>query len=153
MSKLSETSESKEFFGLEIFRERGSIVMVRLDKAADSSVSADAAIKHIKPVDALKRAAAVVVYHQRDETPPSERNKARRLMEFMEKIVKDAIAFGDPTDPKVLDHIIRHDSKTSIVMPRSMNTPHKIKCKDSATETLLNGYELTPDFGKIAGIN
>ena len=153
MSQLSETSESKEFFGLEIFRERGLIVLTRLDKAADSSATADEAFKKVPPIEALKRAAAVVVYHQREGTPPSEKAKAIRLMEFMEKIVKEAIAFGDPTDKNVLDHIIRHDSKSRITMPGSYNIPKKIECQATAKDTLFKGYELKPDFKGFAGYN
>jgi hypothetical protein len=153
MSKMSETSISKEFFGLEIYRERGSIIMARLDKAADSNCSADEAFKSVPPIEGLKRAAAVVVYHQREGTPPSEKAKAIKLMEFMEKIVKEAIAFGDPTDPNVLEHIIKHDSKSRIVVPSGPTIPYKIQCKDTPQDTLLGGYQLTPDFGKIAGLS
>ncbi len=153
MSNLSDTSESKEFFGLEIWRERGTIMMAKLAKAADSNCTADEAFKAIKPIEALKRAATVVLTHEREGTPPSERAKAIRLMEFMEKIVKEAIAYGDPTDPRVLDHIIKHDAKSSILVPRTYEIPHKLQGKATPQDTLTQGYQLTPDFGKIAGIN
>jgi hypothetical protein len=153
MSKPSETSPSKQFFGLEIWRERGTIMMAKLDKAADSSCSADEAFKAVKPLEALKRAATVVLTHEREGTPPSERAKAIRLMEFMEKIVKEAIAYGDPTDPRVLDHIIKHDASSSILVPRTFEVPHKIQGQATPQDTLTKGYQLTPDFGKIAGIN
>lgn len=34
-------------------------------------------------------------------------------MDNAEKAVKPALAQGDPTDPNVLDHIIRHDAKST----------------------------------------
>lgn len=154
MSKPSETSISKKFFGLEIWRERGTIVMTKLDKAADSACTADEAFKHVKPLEALKRAAVVVLMHQKREgVPPSERAKAIQLMEFMEKIVKEALAYGDPTDPRVLDHIIKHDAKSSILVPRTFETPHKIQGRDTPQDTLMDGYHLTPDFGRLTGVN
>jgi hypothetical protein len=143
--------EGKPFYGygLECWADHGMISVAKLDKAADSNCTADEAFKRIKPIEFLKRAAAVVLYHQREGTPPSERVKAERFMENVEKAVKLAISQGDPTDPSVLEHVIKHDAKSSILVPKMPDVPRKIKCRETPQDTLLSGYHLTPDFGAI----
>ena len=135
-------------YGLEFWPERGMITVAILDKAEDSNCTADEAFKRIKPIEFLKRAAAVLLYHRNETVPSSELNKAERFMAAAEKAVKTAIAQGDPTDPKVIGHAIKHTSKASILVPAS-DIPHKIGINKTPQNTLLEGHTLTPDFNKI----
>ncbi len=135
-------------YGLEFWPERGMITVAILKKAGDSNCTADEAFKRIKPVDFLKRAAAVLLYHRREGTPDSERIKAERFMAAAQKAVKTALQQGDPTDPKVLGHAIKHTSKASILVPES-DIPYKIGIRDTPQNTLLEGHTMTPDFNRI----
>ena len=136
-----------KYEGLEFWADNGMITVAITKKAEDSKCSADEAFKRIPPMEFLKRAAAVKLYHMTDNCPPSERVKADRFMENAEKAVKLALKQGDPTDPKVIEHVIMTPIKNRITVP---GLPYNIRMKDNPRQTLLEGYNLVPDFKKIA---
>ena len=132
------------FFGrnpqLEFYAERGMITLIDMDRAASDDYTADETIKRLSPGDFLKRAVAV-----RMSTPDNyddRHSAASKLLEEAKIVVKEAIAQGDPTDPKVQEHHAKHGGgsrkPTQIAMPKKFQDTYKIK-RDSSDRVLWNG--------------
>jgi hypothetical protein len=103
------------FMQLEFYAQRGMITIIDLDAASDSTVEADVAINRVPPGQFMKRAIAV-----RMGCDDKYSDEVRGVNNFMDQAVaacKLAKAQGDPTDGKVIDHVVKHSRKSSIVMP------------------------------------
>ena len=82
----------------------------------------------------------------------SNQAKLRRLLDNAKDACKLAKAQGDPTDPSVLEHVVRHRRRTSaLVLPHELppmpGQNFKIKAKGrTPADTLQQGVTVAPDF-------
>jgi hypothetical protein len=150
---LQGESRHCKFEHFEFWAERGMITLVDTTAAQDSSKHVDEYTWRIPPGQFMARAIAAMV-----QEPDKYADKLRRLRLLVTdaaEVCKIAKTFGDPTDPSVLEHVIKHQRKNSIVMPHELPDIHipglpEAKYKLSGTtvsaDILTKGYRVTPDL-------
>lgn len=132
----------------EFWAERGMISLVDTELAADSSTTEQYHWR-IPPGEFMKRAIAAMI-HEPDKYG-SKLAALRKLLDEAKDACKLAKAQGDPTDPSVLEHVIKHQRKRSaLVLPNEipgMAPSMKIRSKGrSAADTLRDGFQIVPDI-------
>lgn len=140
----------------EFWAERGMISLVDTEAAGNSS-NREQTHWRIAPGEFMKR--AIAAYMQEPPNYPDRVARLRRLLDDAKTACKLAKAQGDPTDPSVLDHVVRHRRKTSaLILPHELppmpgQAPLKIKAKgQTPADTLRDGFQVTPDL-TISGAN
>jgi len=146
-------TESRHYRWLcfEFYAERGMVTLIDTAMAADSTADVHKAVQRLAPGDFLKRAMAI---RQADSDKyPSETKSFERLFEKAVAVAKIAKAQGDPTDPKVLGHVGRHNRRSSIVLPGEVNSilgpvgGNRFKIPDKPPrEIMRSGIQVVPDF-------
>jgi len=137
------------FQHLEFWAETGMISLVDTEIAADSA-STKQSHWRIPPGEFMKRAIAALM--QDPELYASKAAELRKMVNDAKEACKLAKMQGDPTDPSVLDHVVRHQRKRTIVMPHELpampgQAPLKIKGKGrTPADTLSAGVTVTPDL-------
>lgn len=133
----------------EFWAERGMISLVDTDKAGDSSENAEQYHWRIPPGEFIKRAIAARIHFP--DLHADKTAKLRKLLEDATAACKLAKQQGDPTDPSVLDHVVKHQRKRQIVLPHELPampglTPEmKLKPKGkTAGDTLVEGVDVVP---------
>ena len=132
----------------EFWAERGMISLVDTEAAGDS----DGGQSHwrIMPGEYMKR--AIAAYMQEPDKYADKLRKLRQLLEDARTACKQAKAQGDPSDPSVIDHIVRHTRKSSaLVMPHELppmpGQRLKIRQKGhTPADTLRDGFNVSPDL-------
>ena len=147
------------FQRLEFYADQGMITLIDLDKAADSSVTPDEAIQRLRPGQFLKRVIAVRMGTK--DTYPDEAMQSNKLLEDATAACKLAKSQGDPLDPEVQDHMVKHTKRNRILVSGSSNISpseankilgpvggqYKIRNNGNARDTLLQGnVDVVPDF-------
>ena len=134
----------------EFWAARGMISLVDTEAAGNSS-GTEQNHWRIAPGEFMKR--AIGAYMQEPDKYESKRRALRRLLDDAKTACKLAKAQGDPTDPSVLDHVVRHQRKKSVlVLPHELppmpgTVPLKIKQKgQTPADTLRDGINVTPDL-------
>jgi hypothetical protein len=150
---LEGESRHCRFQKYEFYAERGMITLVDTEAAQDSSKHVDDYTWRISPGAFMARAIAAMV--QEPDKYADKLGRLRKLVTDAAEICKIAKAFGDPTDPSVLDHVIKHQRKNSIVMPHELppismpglpTIKYKLDGHTVAGDILTKGYTLTPDL-------
>jgi len=149
MTTASQTSKTYRFEHFEFYAERGMVTLIDTKAAADSTADPDDAIKRIAPGQFMMRAISALVADPK--LYPSHVAALRKLVQDAKEVCLAAKKQGDPTDPSVLEHVVRHQRKRSIVLPGEMPAlmgPQKLrpKGKDGAAGILRDGVEVVPDF-------
>lgn len=133
----------------EFWAERGMISLVDTEEAAKTD--GEQCHWRIAPGEFIKR--AIAAYMQEPDKYPSKLAELRTLLDNAKDACKLAKAQGDPTDPSVIDHVVRHRRKTSaLVLPHELppmpgQAPLKIKGRGrTAADTLRDGVNVTPDL-------
>ena len=143
-------SKTYRFRQFEFYAERGMITLVDTEAAADRDMSADDAIKRITPGDFMKRAISALITEP--DKYPSKLAELRRLVSDAKEACLLAKKQGDPSDPSVLEHVVKHQRKRSIVMPGELpgfGGPQRIKANTEgggAAGILQHGVQVVPDF-------
>jgi len=145
------TGEGKHYrFGkYEFFAERGMISLIDTEVAADSA-STEMCHWRIAPGEFMKR--AIAAFMQEPDKYADKLRKLRTLLEDAKTACKLAKAQGDPSDPSVIDHVVRHMRKSSVlVMPHELppmpGQRLKIKQKGrTPADTLRDGVDVSPDL-------
>lgn len=147
------------FQRLEFYADQGMITLIDLDKAADSSVTPDEAIQRLRPGQFIKRVIAVRMGSK--DMYPDEAIRANKLLEEATAACKLAKSQGDPLDPEVQDHMLKHNKSSRILVsdgsPIStaeankilgpVGGQYKIRNNGNARDTLLQGnVDVVPDF-------
>jgi len=134
----------------EFWAERGMISLVDTEAAGDSS-NHEQNHWRIPPGEFMKR--AIGAYMQEPDKYESKRRQLRRMLDDAKTACKLAKAQGDPTDPSVLDHVVKHQRKKSVlVLPNELppmpgQVPLKIKQKGrTPADTLRDGINVLPDL-------
>jgi hypothetical protein len=135
-----------KFEKLEFWAERGMITLVDTERAAANRPDAE---KRISAADFMKRAIAARMHHP--DMYPDKVAALRRLLEDATKACKLAKAQGDPMDPSVLEHVVKHQRRRRIVLPSELPAmpqapPSKITVKDTPAETMTEGIEVKPSL-------
>jgi len=135
----------------EFFAERGMITLIDVEAAGDSASGVDDKMWRIPPGKFLKRVIAARMAY-----PDLHADKAKELRDLLENAAaacKLAKAQGDPTDPSVIDDVVRHQRKRHIVLPHELpampglGPKMKVKAHGStAGEMLTNDATVIPDF-------
>jgi len=136
------------FQQFEFWAERGMISLVDTKAAANRESEYH---WRIAPGEFMKR--AIAAYMKEPPKYPSELAALRGLLDNAKAACKLAKAQGDPTDPSVLEHVIRHQRRRSaLVLPHELppmpGTPRlKIKAHgQTAADTLRDGVSVVPDL-------
>lgn len=136
---------------LEFFAERGMITLIDNNSAQDSRKEASESYWRISPGDFMKRAIAAMV--KEPDKYPSNLAKLRKLLDDAKEACLQAKRQGDPTDPKVLEHVAKHQKRRSaLVLPGSLppmpGQRFNIRSKgsDKATDILSRGVDVVPDL-------
>lgn len=131
----------------EFWAERGMISLVDTELAGDSS-NTEQTHWRIPPGEFMKR--AIAAFLQEPDKYGDKLAKLRRLLDEAKEACKLAKAQGDPTDPSVIEHVVRHQRKRSIVMPNEipgMAPSMKVRGKGrNAADTLRDGFQVVPDI-------
>jgi len=145
-------SEGKHyrFRNFEFWAERGMITLVDLNDASDNK-PVDEYRQRLSPGEFMKRAIAALV--SEPDKYPSVLRELRNLVQNAAEAAKLAKAQGDPTDQKVIDHMLKHKSKSSALilpgtpseLPAMPSAPVKFASK-SADSVLKSGFDIVPDF-------
>lgn len=138
------------FQNYEFYAQRGMITLIDTEKAQNSSLSPDEYFWRIPPAEFIKRAIAARMHYP--DLHADEAKELRDLLDNATAAVKLAKAQGDPTDPSVLEHVVKHQRKRQIVMPHElppmpgMQAPTmQIKAQGkTAGDVLRDGYTVTP---------
>ena len=151
---LQGESRHCRFEKYEFWAERGMITLVDTEAAQDSLKHEDEYTWRIAPGQFMARAIAAMV--QDPEKYPDKLARLRRLVTDAAEVCKIAKAFGDPTDPSVLEHVIKHQRSNRIVMPGELpaipvaGMPRGVNYKLSGTtvsgDILTKGYQVAPDL-------
>ena len=103
------------------------------------------------PGEFIKRAMSAMIAEP--DKYPSKLRKLRRLLEEAKTACLLAKRQGDPTDPSVLDHVVKHTRRSSaLVLPGSPDLPPmpgqrlKLSPKDQVSNILSQGVQVVPDF-------
>lgn len=146
--------ESKHYYFMDLeFWAQNGMVTVLDNKRAGNGLPANDCVFHMSPGEFIKRAIAVRM--STDDKYPDERQRASRFMDEAVQVAKLAKAQGDPTDQKVLDHVVKHERKTQILVPGTSGgggtalagIDYKIETGKSPRNVLLRGdYAVVPDF-------
>lgn len=159
---LQGESRHYRFEKFEFWAERGMITLVDTEDAQDSAKHVDEHTQRISPGTFMARAIAALV-HEPDKYG-SKLAALRKLVQDAAEACKVAKAFGDPTNPSVLEHVIKHQRKNRIVMPHELPPmpgiaapKYNLTGSAKASEILTKGYQVTPDFtvsaGEMAAVN
>jgi len=138
----------------EFWAERGMISLIDTEAAADSAHANDPDQFHwrIPPGQFMKRAVSALMHDP--EKYPSQRRELKKMLEDAAAACKLAKAQGDPTDPSVIEDVVKHQRKRSIVLPGELppmpgmpEQKHKIQNHGrSAGQILEKGVDVVPDF-------
>lgn len=132
----------------------GGLVRVLDHSRAASGKHVDEYLISLQPHLWLER---VIAVRSSTDKYPDEQAAMRRLWTEGVDCAKQAHRQGNPCDPLVQEHTIRHDRKNQIIIPGIDNGPlptgrkiidptrYKIKQRDPRT-TLLTGADVVPDF-------
>ncbi len=138
------------FARFEFFAERGMISLIDTELAADSG-NTEQYHWRISASEFIKR--AIAAYMQEPDKYESKRRQLRQMLDDAKTACKLAKAQGDPTDPSVLDHVVKHRRKKSVlVLPHELppmpgTVPLKIRQKGrTPADTLRDGLTVTPDL-------
>jgi len=147
-------SEGKhyKFERFEYFAVRGMVTLIDTEAAQDTKAAEDTYTFRIAPGDFLKRAIGALV-QEPDKNNPDKLRRLRKLVEDAAVVCKEAKAQGDPTDNSVIESVIRHQRKRSIVMPHELppiqglsGVNYKLEDKKTASDILTTGINTIPDF-------
>lgn len=147
------TGESRHyrFENLEFFAERGMVTLIDTKLAQDSSANEETYTWRIPPGQFMARAIAALV--QEPDKYGDKLTRLRKLVEDAREVAKVAKSYGDPTDPSVLEHVIKHQRRNRIVMPHElppmpgMAAPkYNLSGSTKSHDILTQGYQVTPDF-------
>jgi len=132
----------------EFWAERGMISLVDTELAGDSANEEQAHFR-IPPGEFMKRAIAAMM-HEPDKYG-DKLAALRTLLDNASKACKLAKAQGDPTDPSVIEDVVKHQRSRQIVMPHELpglpQARTKIRSKaQGAADTLRDGFNVVPDF-------
>jgi hypothetical protein len=131
----------------EFWAEGGMISLVDTELAADSHAT-EQSHHRIAAGEFMKR--AIAAFMQEPDKYGDKLAKLRRLLDDAKEACKLAKAQGDPMDPSVIDHVVRHQRKRSIVMPNEipgMAPSMKIRGKGrKPADTLRDGFQVVPDI-------
>jgi len=135
------------------------ITLVDTDLAQDSQKPEDEYTWRIPPGQFMARAIAALV--QEPDKYHDKLQRLRKLVQDAAEVCKIAKAYGDPTDPSVLEHVIKHQRKNRIVMPHELPNipmtndpagatynlaPYTLDGHKSSSETLTKGYKVKPNL-------
>lgn len=137
------------FKNMEFWAERGMISLVDTEAAARGEEQYH---WRVPPGEFIKR--AIGARMQEPDNYPDRVRALRQMLDDAKTACKMAKAQGDPTDPSVLDHVIKHRRRTStLVMPHELPpmpgvTPkYKVTAKgQTPADTLRDGVQVTPDL-------
>jgi hypothetical protein len=140
-----------KWMGFEFWAERGLVTLVDTNLAGDSKADIHKAIQRLSPAEFLKRAMAIRMADP--EKYPSETKAFEKLFDKAVATCKLAKAQGDPTDPKVVEHVVKHQRRSSILTPGDQNRilgpvggdRFKLATK-SPREIMRSGTPVVPDF-------
>ena len=152
MSSRGEAGPKYKFRNLEFWAERGMITLVHVENAGNSEVKLDKAIKRLSARQFLKQ--AIAGFDSLPDVYPSEVREANNFLMAAKAAVKLAISQGDPTNPKVIEHRLKHDKKAQILLPgdvRLQKRPPTGPCHLAKGDPvkLITGEEcirIVPDF-------
>jgi hypothetical protein len=136
---------------LEFWAQGGLITIIDRNRAGDSEKQLDEYAQRMPPRDFIKRAIAARITGK--DFYPSEDHLLTRMLEDATAAVKEALAQGDPTDPAVQEHTIKHKSRRSILLPGEVDSilgpvgGAKFKFASvEPTQVLQSGETVVPDF-------
>ena len=141
------------FEQFEYFAERGMVTLIDTEAAQNSSAGEDTYTWRIPPAEFIKRALAALI--QDPKIFPDKVSRLRKLVDEAAVVAKEAKAQGDPTDPSVIEHVVKHQKKHSIVMPGELpaipklglpGVNYKLDGYTVAGDTLTKGYKVVPDI-------
>lgn len=139
------------FEHFEFWAEQGLITLIDIEKAADSNAAEREYRFRIAPGEFMKRAISAMITEP--DKYPSRLRALRKLLEDAKAACLLAKRQGDPTDPSVLDHVIRHKRKRSaLVLPGSSGLPPmpgqrmKIRPRGNTRDILSQGVQVIPDL-------
>jgi hypothetical protein len=144
--------EGKHFhyMDLEFWAQNGMVTVLDSKRAADGRDAADC-IFHVSPGEFIKRAIAVRM--STGDQYPDERRRASRFMEEAVIVAKEAKKQGDPSDERVLDHVLKHNKRAQIIVPSMSGgsalagVDYKVETGKNPRNIVLRGdYEVLPDF-------
>lgn len=146
-------AQSKHYrFGqYEFWADHGMVSLLDTEEAATGK-PIEECITRIPPGKFMARAIGRMIAEP--DKYPSVLAKLRRLLDEAKEVCKIAKAYGDPTDPSVLEHVIKHQRKRSIVMPGELppmpgtGGPRlNIRPRPGKLDEMLaKGYDVVPDF-------
>jgi len=155
---LQDESRHCKFQNFEFWAERGMITLIDAVAAQDSSRSVDTYHWRIAPGQFMARAMAALV--QEPDKYGDKLARLRRLVSDAAEVCKAAKAQGDPTDPSVLDHVIKHQKRRQIIMPGEMPAipalgrpgfNYKLSGHTVSADILTKGYQVTTDLRATPG--
>lgn len=145
---MSQEGRHYKYEKYEFWADRGMITLVDTELAADSSRSTHEHTWRIPPGEFMKRAMSALIAEP--DKYPSKLAKLRRLLQDAKEACLLAKRYGDPTDPSVLEHVIRHQRKRSIVLPGELppmpGTRLKISPNAAGADILAKGVNVVPDL-------
>lgn len=153
------TGESRHcrFGKFEFWAERGMVTLVDTEAAGDANADVTTYTWRIPPGEFMKRCISAMIAEP--DKYADKLSKLRKLLEDAKDIAKVAKAYGDPSDPSVLEHVIRHQKKhASLILPGDPDLPpmpglpalapkYKIDGRGkSSGDILTRGVDVVPDF-------
>ena len=147
-----------KFQNFEFYAERGMITLIDTVAAQDSNKPVDDYYWRIAPGQFMARAVAAMV--QEPDKYGDRLARLRRLVADAAEVCKAAKMQGDPTDPSVLEHVIKHQRKHSIVMPHELpnisvpglpGVNYRLSGHTVSADILTKGYQVTPDLLASSG--
>jgi hypothetical protein len=133
--------------------------MLDLEKCADSRANLLEQVITLSPGELIQRAIAVRMGC--NDRFSDQVRAARKLLDEATFVAKAAKAQGDPTDRKVLEHVMKHkrNNRVLITDTREMFGGHaldtginyKLQLGDPRT-MLLSGAQVTPDLAPRRGL-
>jgi len=137
--------------GFEFYAERGLVTLIDTNMAADSEADIHKAVQRLAPAEFVKRAFGIRMADS--EKYPSETRSFEKLFDKAMEVAKLARAQGDPTDPKVLEHVAKHNRRSQILTPGQANRilgpvgGQRFKLAERNPKDIMRrGVPVVPDF-------
>jgi len=132
----------------EFWAERGMISLVDTEMAGDSSNDRTSHWR-IAPGEFMKRAVAAMIAEP--DKYPSKLKQLRDLLDNAKTACLLAKKQGDPSDPRVIDHVVKHQRKSSLLLPGQGLPPMpgqrmKIRPTGDVSDILSQGVQVVPDL-------
>lgn len=138
------------FEEFEFWAENGLISLLNHEKASDSDAHVDKWFQRLSPGEFMKR--AITAYLVEPPLYPSKIAERRKMLENAQTAVKLAKKQGDPTEDSTLEHVVKHQRKSSIVMPHELppitdSGGHKLKLEGKTPSSVFKeGVETVSDI-------